>query len=211
MVSELVIGDPTWPYTKAKTAVLIAAAAAIREDGPRAATLKNIASRAGITEPAIFRHFEGIDGLFNGLFTMVERMYDRFSACYPEDAVGLARFRAAMLGSIGVFADSKDFAYVIMHAEQVFRGYPDLKRRLDELKRRDEAKALAALEEARERREIRRDVEIDSIATAVIGMLHMTIVFWLDSGFAFDLREAGAKRWSDAERLMEMPPPCTDN
>lgn len=202
MTPDIIAADPSWPYTKAKTAVLSAAAAVISEDGPRAATLKNVASRAGITEPAIFRHFEGIDGLFGGLFDTVERVYDRIAAFYETEEEGLARLRGVILQTVDVFAQARDFAYVILHAEQIFRGYPDLKRRLAELRQRDKAMAMACLLDARARGEIRGDVELDSIAAAVVGMILMTVGGWIDSGYAFDLRAAGALRWSDAERFI---------
>ena len=205
MTPEIIAADPAWPYTKAKTSVLSAAAAVIREDGPRAATLKNVASRAGITEPAIFRHFEGIDGLFCGLFDTVERIYDRVAASFQTEERGVARLRSGVLETVEVFAAARDFAYVMLHAEQIFRGYPDLKRRLSELRRRDRETAMACLLEARERGEIREDVDLDSVATAVVGMVFMTVSAWIESGYAFDLRAAGALRWADAERFIAPP------
>ncbi len=210
MTPELIAADPGWPHSKAKTAVLAAAAAVIKEDGPRSATLKNIASRAGITEPAIFRHFEGVDGLFAGLFHAVERIFNRIASFYAEGEPGLARFRNVILLTMAVMADARDFAYVVINAEQVFRGYPELRRRLAELKMRDAENAIASVKAAQERREIRQDVAPESIAAAVVGMMHMTLVMWVDGGYAGDLKAEAARRWDDAERLMAVPPPCLD-
>ena len=91
MIPEIFSTDSAWPYSKAKTAVLAAASAVIREEGPRAATLKNIATRAGITEPAIFRHFEGVDGLFGGLFSAYERVYERSAEAFAVRRQGLGQ------------------------------------------------------------------------------------------------------------------------
>jgi len=204
MTPEIIAVDPSWPYTKAKTAVLAAAAAVIREDGPRAATLKNIAGRAGITEPAIFRHFNGVDGLFGGLFHAFERVYQRFDEVYHTKESGMARLRTAILSIVDYLAASRDFAYILIHAQQVFRGYPDLRRKIGEYARKDEENALSCITEGVSRGEIRGDVDPLTLASTIIGTVYITAIMWLDSGFAFDLREVCDARWEDLERLISV-------
>jgi TetR/AcrR family fatty acid metabolism transcriptional regulator len=202
MTPEIIAADPAWPYTKAKTAVLAAAAAVIREEGPRAATLKNISNRAGITEPAIFRHFEGVDGLFGGLFHAYERVYQRFAEVYKVEERGIKRLRSATTSIVEYLDAAKDFAYILIHAEQVFRGYPDLRRRITEYKQKDQENALSCIVEGVERGEIRGDVDPLSLASISVGVIYLTVVTWLDSGFAFDLKEVCGHRWVDFERLL---------
>ena len=206
MTPEIIDSDSGWPYTKAKTAVLTAAASVICEEGPRAATLKNIATRAGITEPAIFRHFEGVDGLFTGLFSAFERMYSRFEQAYDSEETGLARLRDALLGMAAAVAASRDFAYILLHAEQVFRGYPDLRKKVAELRRRDERLALECVNEGVASGDIRSDVDPSSIASSAIGVFFLAALSWIESGFSFDLCEECAARWDDIERLISTKP-----
>jgi len=206
MTPEIIAADPAWPYTKAKTAVLAAAAFVIRERGPRAATLKNIATKAGITEPAIFRHFEGIDGLFHGLFDAYERIYGRIGGSYDDkNLFGIVRFRQGILSGVDIIAASRDFSYILVHAEQVFRGYPELKVKVAEIKLKDQESILSALAEAKERGEVRSDVDAMSIVTSVLGMIYMTIIFWIESEFAFDLRALCETRIEDSVRLIGQP------
>jgi AcrR family transcriptional regulator len=202
MTPEIISTDSGWPYTKAKTAVLTAAAAVICEEGPRAATLKNIANRAGITEPAIFRHFDGVDGLFGGLFSAFERIYARFDQAYESEEKGLPRLRNAMLSIVDTLAASRDFAYILIHGEQVFRGYPELRKRIAELKKQDERNALECIAEGVASGDLRSDVDPGSIATSTLGMFYITAVMWIEKGFAFDLREVCDGRWDDIERLI---------
>ena len=130
MIPEIFTTDPTWPFTKAKTAVITAASAVLREEGPRAATLKNIAARAGITEPAIFRHFEGVDGLFGGLFSVYERISERSASAFSANGKGIAKLRDASAFLVANLAASQDFAYTIMNARHIFRGYPEFKAKI---------------------------------------------------------------------------------
>lgn len=198
---EIILTDPEWPYTRAKTAVLTAAAFVIREEGPRAATLKNIASRAGITEPAIFRHFDGVDGLFEGLFSVYERIRSRFDEAFRSEGKGLAKLRAAVASIVDNYAASGDFAYLVLNARQVFREYPELKDKIAERDVAEHKSVLACIEEGIKAGEIRGDVDPSSIAVALTGGINSIVALWIESGFAFDLKQICSERWEDVERL----------
>lgn len=206
MTPEIILSDTDWPYTKAKTAVLSAAAAVIREEGPRAATLKNIASRAGITEPAIFRHFDGVDGLFAGLFHVYERIYQRFEQAYRSEGKGISRLRSAMRSIVDCLAASHDFAYILIHARQVFREYPELREKISEYGFKDQKSAMSCIEEAVKSGEVRADVDASTIAISLIGGIYMMAILWIESGYAFDLRQVCNDRWEDVERLIATKP-----
>jgi AcrR family transcriptional regulator len=207
MIPEIFSSDPSWPYTKAKTAVLTAASVVIREDGPRAATLKNIATKAGITEPAIFRHFDGVDGLFDGLFAVFERIYDRsFKAAGSDEFHGLSKLRAVGTDVADCLASSRDFAYILVYARHVFRGYPELKAKVSEHDVRGQALVLGCVNESIKSGELRSDLDPVSVATSVIGALYLTAIFWIESGFAFDIREAYADRIDDCLRMVSAKP-----
>ena len=206
MIPEIFSSDPSWPYSKAKTAVIAAASAVIREEGPRAATLKNIATRAGITEPAIFRHFEGVDGLFEGLFSAYERVYMRSAAVFSSEGKGLAKLHQACLALVESLAASQDFSYIVLHARHVFRGYPELKAKVAENDAKDQAAVLACISEAVKAGEVRIDIDPVSAASSLLGGIYVLAMTWIESGFGFDIREAFADRWDDFERMVSAKP-----
>lgn len=207
MIPDIIAKDPDWPYSRAKTSVLLAAAAVIREAGPRAATLKNISAVAGITEPAIFRHFEGINGLFKGLFSVYERIFARLAGIYDRPDEGIDRFLAAMDAALDILESSRDFAYIVIQADQVFRSYPELRSRIAELKALDEGNALRCIREARDRGEIRADVDPASVAALFMGSIYFSVIRWIESGFDFDLHTFCGSRMEDFRRLITPPRP----
>jgi TetR/AcrR family transcriptional regulator, fatty acid metabolism regulator protein len=207
MIPEIFASDSTWPYSKAKTAVLAAASIVIREDGPRAATLKNIATKAGITEPAIFRHFDGVDGLFGGLFSVYERIYERaFSAFTDEGTRGLEKLRAVGTSVAECLASSRDFAYILVYARHIFRGYPELKAKVSECDSKGENMVLTCISEGIKAGDLRSDLDPVSVATSLIGTLYLTAIFWIESGFSFDICEIYSDRMDDCMRMIAAKP-----
>jgi AcrR family transcriptional regulator len=206
MIPEIFTSDPSWPYTKAKTAVIAAASSVIREEGPRAATLKNIATRAGITEPAIFRHFEGVDGLFEGLFSAYERVHQRAVSAFSGEGRGMAKLREACFNLVASIASSQDFSYVLLNARHVFRGYPELKAKVAENDAKDQGAFLACIAEGIKSGEIRSDIDPVSAASSLIGGIHVAAMMWIETAFGFDIREAFKDRWDDFERMVSAKP-----
>ena len=206
MIPEIFTTDPSWPFTKAKTAVIAAASAVLNEEGPRAATLKNIAARAGITEPAIFRHFEGVDGLFDGLFSVYERISESSASAFAANGKGIAKLRDASATLVGILAASHDFAYTILNARHIFRGYPEFKAKIAANDAKDQARYLACINEGIKAGEIRSDIDPVSAAASLIGSIHSTATIWIESGFRFDLCDAFGDRWDDFERMVSAKP-----
>ncbi len=202
MNTDMTLIDAEWPYGKAKTAVLMAAAHVLRELGPRSATLKNIANRAGITEPAIFRHFNGVDGLFEGLFSVYERFYGSILEILAAEEPSLDAYFDVLRRVVHFLVSIEDFTYLVFNAEQVFAGYEELKARSLELKKRDEEQSLRFLQVAKDKHEIRSDVAVDTVAFAAMGVIHMTVQTWLAGSCSFDLEGALESRLADVLKLV---------
>ena len=119
---------------------------------------------------------------------------------------GLAKLREASFALIDNVAASKDFAYILVYARHVFRGYSDLKLKVAENDSRDQAKVLECIAEGLKSGEIRSDIDPVSAAMSLIGGIYITSVMWIESGLSFDLHEIYEDRWDDFERMVASKP-----
>ncbi|MGB4572562.1 MAG: TetR/AcrR family transcriptional regulator [Rectinemataceae bacterium] len=189
------------PFSKAKFAVVRAAAQAVREDGPRAATLKNVAGRAGITEPAIFRHFDGVDGLFEGLFHVVEGAWRHFAEAFDPAAAPLARLGKALKYRIELLSADLDLAYLALYPRQVFGGYPELRARIDSIWEQDRVLVEACLTEAITSGALRGEVDMESLRALTVGACQSLAIRWVESTGSFDLVKTFDTLWEDFLKL----------
>jgi len=190
---DTIFGDD-WPYSKAKSSLLRSAAIVIREHGPRSATLKNIAGKAGVTEPAIFRHFDGVDGVFQSLFTVVELYYGKFVEFFGADeSKGLWRLEAGAELLLGALKDNPDFAYVLAKPDPIFRQYPKLHTKLLELQAALEAAIVDCVKEAKSGSQLVPAAEVDAISRCAIGVLAQTQNMWIENIEKYDLLKEGKK------------------
>lgn len=202
---ETIFGDD-WPYSKAKSALLRSAAIVMREEGPRAATLKNIASKAGVTEPAIFRHFDGVDGLFQSLFDVVELFFDKFQQYYKSaEFAGLERFENAYYQILAVLKDNADFSYLITQPDAIFRQYPKLRQRLADLKARDKDSVVACIKEAKAKGQLVNGADVEAVAMSVVGATILSINAWVMNNDAVDIVKEGRRVWTAVRTLVQNP------
>lgn len=199
---ETIFGE-RWPFTKAKSSLLRASSQVMREGGPRAATLKNIAAEAGVTEPAIFRHFDGVDGLFESLFKVVELFFDEFQGYYKQDGLyGLDRLEAAYMDIIAGLKANEDFCYLVVHPDPIFSQYPKLKARLRELKERDKVAVMECIKEAKAKGQLLASVEPEAAAFALVGSALLTLQAWVVDPKAIDPLKTCRKLWGDLRAAM---------
>jgi len=202
---ETIFGDD-WPYSKAKSALLRSAAVVIRERGPRSATLKNVAGKAGVTEPAIFRHFDGVDGVFMSLHTVSELFYNHFIGCFKNGAgVGFDRLESAFDSIFGTLKEYPDFAYIIARPDPVFRQYPKLKEKVAETDALLNGGILACLKEAKTAGQLVTGVDPDALTTVFAGALFQVMSAWLDDVEGVDPRKEGKKVFGTLCALARLP------
>ena len=190
---ETIFGDD-WPYSKAKSSLLRSAAIVMREQGPRSATLKNIAGKAGVTEPAIFRHFDGVDGVFQSLYAVVELFYGKFVEQFKDGELrGLDRLEAANDRILATLKDNADFAYPIAKPDPIFRQYAKLREKVAELDAGLRAAVVECLKEAKSAGHLVPGVDVEPFATALIGVLFQVMYSWLEDVDKYDPRKEGKK------------------
>jgi len=195
-----------WPFSKAKSALLRSAAVVIRDQGPRSATLKNIAAIAGVTEPAIFRHFDGVDGVFQSLCTVAELFYGRFAAGFKESGEsGLERLEAGADEIFAIMKDYPQFAYVIAKPDPIFRQSPKLKTKVAELTAALRAAIVDCLKEAKSIGELVQDVDLESFATAAAGALYQVMYAWVEDVEGYDPQKSGKKVFAGVCALVRKP------
>ncbi|OHD79445.1 MAG: hypothetical protein A3J97_12565 [Spirochaetes bacterium RIFOXYC1_FULL_54_7] len=202
---ETIFGDD-WPYSKAKTALLRAAALVMREDGPRSATLKNIAGKAGVTEPAIFRHFDGVEGVFMSLFNVVELYFGHFDGLYSSaELVGLDRLEVAYLAILKILKENEDFSYILVQPDPIFRQYPKLKQRLVELRMRDKAKVVDCIKEAKSKKQLLPTTDVEAFSMSLVGATMILMQTWVNDVNAIDLVKEGKKLWNNLKTMAADP------
>jgi AcrR family transcriptional regulator len=166
----------TYHHGNLRPALIKAGLRALAEHGPDGFTLRDVARRAGVTPPAVYRHFEDKDQLLAAVAgECVELMLDSGEAAVAEASDNaLARFRHAGIAYV---------QFAVSHPEH-FRvlSLPDVRDRLPpETRARLEAGKQAQHDDlaAGQAAGVIADIPIDELLLAaqatVHGLAHMIV------------------------------------
>jgi AcrR family transcriptional regulator len=202
---ETIFGED-WPYSKAKSSLLRSAAIVMREQGPRSATLKNIAGKAGVTEPAIFRHFDGVDGLFQSLFVVMDLFYAKFNEYFKsQEFSGIFRLEAANEKILATLKGNPEFAYVLAKPDPIFRQYAKLHVKQVEIDAKLRSATLECVKEAKSNSQLVQGAEVEAVTTAIIGTLYQSMYNWIENIDSYDLLKEGKKALNVVYGLVKKP------
>lgn len=174
-----------------KVAIVAAAEQLFAESGYRGASLANIAERAGVTQSGLLHHFNSKEEL---LLAVLEHHG------VNDDAVLL---KPLSLGGSAVIGGLRDlivdnaqnrvsvrlFAVLVAESTAVEHpGHDYMRERYERLRNR----LVGALSSGIDRGEIREDVDLETLASALIALMDGIQLQWiynpdLDMGEAFDL------------------------
>ncbi|MFI6596097.1 TetR/AcrR family transcriptional regulator [Nonomuraea sp. NPDC050536] len=144
-----------------------AAVELIAEQGYSATTVDAIAERAGVAKGTVFYNFGSKEGLFSALLEhSTGKLADALSAAAVGDTA-LEALDGVVLGQLRFFEEYGPFARVLL-AEMWHAAWQEAVARL-----REQVLGVYAgvLRRAVESGEIRADLDVDTAATAVFGMV----------------------------------------
>ncbi|MCD6660377.1 MAG: TetR/AcrR family transcriptional regulator [Lentimicrobium sp.] len=174
----------------------------IHEKGIQGLTIKNLAARIGVTEPAIYRHFENKISI---LTTILEVFKGHTSTIFEKELQG----ESAFLDKIERLF-SKHFEYFtkkpslssVIFSEELFRNEPELIRSISGVIEHNQSLLVKIIRKGQITGEIRDDTDASSLALVLMGALRLFVKKWQLSGFSFDLELEGSLLFLNMRRLI---------
>jgi AcrR family transcriptional regulator len=181
--------------------IVDAAILLLSQGGTEALTIKNLAKTVGVTEPALYRHFESktdiLVAILKRLEVNMQRLFEQSMA--REDGV-LDQIQTVYKRVFRNFTSEPAMASVIF-SEEMFRHDPRLAEHVSCIMDTVRGRILGLLRSQKGRTECRRDVPVKDLVQVIMGSLRFLVTRWRLSGYAFDLEKEGMAFWKSL-RLM---------
>ncbi|MCK5843296.1 MAG: TetR/AcrR family transcriptional regulator [Victivallales bacterium] len=174
----------------------------VADHGIQKLTIKNIALGIGVTEPAIYRHFNGKSAILSSILDSFEEISksvldsENLLQCLPLDAI-----ETFLSDRYERFSKNSKLAKV-MFSEELFLGDEELSARMLKIMHSHKERMHQIITRGQQNREIRGDVDPISIFRTIFGAMRLLVKQWCLSGCAFDLRREGARLWKGQKRLL---------
>jgi AcrR family transcriptional regulator len=164
----------------------------ISEKGIQGLTIKNLAGRIGISEPAIYRHYENkIEILLAILDLFRENTVRVFEGEKNFAGTALDKIEYIFSRQFRILAETPQLVAVIF-SEEIFRNEPVLMERIGAIMDQINRSVTEIITLGQTKREVRQDVEAGHLAIMIMGGLRLFVKRWQMKAYSFDLMSEGA-------------------
>ncbi len=189
--------------TERQKEILDTALDLISQKGIQGLTMKNLSKKIGISEPAIYRHYENkIEILLKILDLFKESSGSIFEEALQSDPGAIHKIERLFSQHFSKFAENPTLVSVIF-SEEIFRSEPALIEKIAEVINRNSQILRKIIVSGQERGEIRKDIEAGHIAIIIMGSLRLFVKQWQFSGYNFNLENEGQKLIDSVKLLIK--------
>ncbi len=187
--------------TKRQEEIINCAVRLISEEGIQNLTIRRLAAAVGVSEPALYRHFQNKFDILDTLLDCFEDTSDEvLDKLADEKITALEKIQMFIEDRIARMSNNPHLARV-MFSEEIFQDDERLSDKVLHIMHSHGAKLRKIVQEGQQKGEIRQDVEPIVMFRMIFGPVRLLIKQWCLSRFAFDLKTEGEKLWNSM-RLM---------
>ena len=159
----------------------------IDSKGIQGLTIKNMSKAIGISEPAIYRHFESKTHIIIAILEILQETAIRFSHMM-ETKTGTAMDKISfMLKSIvSIFIDKPSLISVLF-AEEIFKNEPVLEEKTVWVLNKNEETIENILQKGKDEGNIPSDLDTSILALLIMGSFRLLVKRWQMGNYNFNL------------------------
>lgn len=189
-------------FTARQKEIIDTAIRLIHQGGIQRLTMKNIAKQLGISEPAIYRHFESKMELILSMLAQFKlRSGEHLSRARSLHNSGIKQLETIFLEHSGQFATHPHMTAVVF-SEEAFQDDKRLAKEVFSVMTNAHDTITEIIEQAQQTGEIRDDIPKEHLTLMILGTLRMMVKRWRLSGYAFDLEQESIQVWETLRTLL---------
>jgi len=168
----------------------------IATKGIQGLTIKNLSKEIGISEPAIYRHFESKTDILLTILKNFEEMSSFMNeAMKGGEGSAVSKIEFMFTKIIEVFSQEPSHISVIF-SEEIFKNESILQEKIVEIMNSKVKAIEEIIKEGQEKGEIRTDIDNKTLALIVVGSLRFMVKQW-------DLKDQHENLLPEGQKLIE--------
>jgi AcrR family transcriptional regulator len=176
----------------------------IAEKGIQQLTIKNISKSMGISEPAIYRHFDcKMDILLAILSHFKKNSHIISSKIISNKTSSIKQIESIFINHFKQFAANTALSAVIF-SEEIFQNDKRLAEQVNLIMLLNQNMFIKIIKKGQQNNEIRSDISEKQLSIIIMGALRLIVAKWRLSKYSFDLEQEGAEMWNSIKKVIVM-------
>lgn len=175
----------------------------IADKGIQNLTTKNLSKDIGITEPALYRHFNNKSDILKGVIEYFRIKMQPAIKKLNRSVSSLNKIESFILEHLKIISKNPNFAKVIF-SEANFQNEESLIIKMNNMMKQSHITLETVVQTGQSNNEIRTDISSLSIIRMIIGSLRLLVTQWSMSGMMFNLETEGMQLSNDIKKLIDV-------
>ena len=187
---------------KRKKQIIDASIKIISEEGIYGFTIKNLAEKVGVSEPALYRHFKNKSDIVMGILdTFEEESNFVLSDIEKASLSSIDKISKFFIDRCTLFANKPELAKV-MFSECMFQEKPEFSQKMLSIMHKHASEMRKIIIEGQSNNEIKDCVLPIDLFRIIFGSMRLIINQWVMSNYSFDLIIEGQRLWNSIKVLI---------
>ena len=179
-----------------KQQIIMAAMKIISEQGIQKLTMKQIAGHVGISDAALYRHFENKKAILMAMIDEIGKNLTGFIAQRVASFDDPVEKLQNLLRLHLKFVEQNKGIPRILFSEEIHINEPDLKKRTATMIKNYLDMIQGILYRAVQEGKVRTDLNIEAAATAFLGLIQGSIILWSLDEYSHSIADRHESLWS---------------
>jgi AcrR family transcriptional regulator len=175
----------------------------IADGGIQNLTTKHIAQKVGVSEPALYRHFES-------KLAILKAILEEFKYTSKKELLrinksnenNLEKIKKIFLQRVETFSKKPELSNVIF-SEEIFQNEIVLSESVLQIMNIHQQAILKLIEEAQEKKLVKNDIPAEHLCIFIMGSLRLLITRWRLMKFSFNLEKKAQELWNSIELMIK--------
>ena len=179
--------------TQRQTEIIDCSIEIIAKKGIQGLTIKNISKEIGISEPAIYRHFESKTAIILAILNNFKEMAEFLSDAMENfEDIAIEKISFMFSKMMDIFSEQPSMISVIF-SEEIFKNEEPLKNKIREIFNLQQETIEKIIDKGQKDGNVRKDVDKESLALIMMGSLRLIVKRWDLNEYNFNLSKEGKK------------------
>ncbi|MDK2976747.1 MAG: TetR/AcrR family transcriptional regulator, fatty acid metabolism regulator protein [Candidatus Marinimicrobia bacterium] len=175
----------------------------LSEYGIQGLTMKNLSKRIGISEPAIYRHFDNKVEILSALLDFFRHNNECFFEKEVDESIPAPdKIENILMNHFRVFTENPSLVTVIF-AEELFRNEAALSDKVISIMEYNSSVIKTILDDGQAAGTIRKDIPAEHLILMILGALRLFVKKWQLTGAPFSLMDEGLKLTASLKCLLK--------
>ncbi len=165
----------------------------ISEKGIQGLTIKNLSKKIGITEPAIYRHYDSKTDILIAVLDLFKQNTEQlFEKELQNEGKAMDKIEHLFTKHFASFSATPSLVSVIF-SEEIFRNESVLIDKIAEVIDKNDKILTTIIVNGQKTGELRTDIEAKYLSVIIMGTLRLFVKKWQFSAFSYNLSVEGKK------------------